>query len=178
MTSKTADGPYRRIGEAFPYEMNEDGIIRTADDHSWGPGFLMKPIIVKNGNSDSKKGPPRARYRLYSNESDDRQSFKTLKNMLKEVWGIDCEPVDEDFQEILELCAHHNAQRYDESGGECAGAGADATPITVNGKPRYCQFCGEVLTKQDQNYYYHRECYRDRDPVYRSEDIFHGAVID
>lgn len=175
----SVDGPYRRIGEIFPYEINQDGIVRTASDHSWGEGYLLKPAIVKNGNNDGKQGTPKMRCRMMSNDGHDRQSFKTIRNVVLEVWGISREFTDGDYRQILELCNHYNSLRA-KSGGESAGPHKDpnAEPLVVNGKRRYCQFCGQVLTRQDCNYFYHSECLRDRGSVFQPEDIFHGAFVD
>lgn len=170
----SVSGPYRRIGNNYPYEVNENGIVRTAFDHSWGPGFLVKPTIAKNGDNDSKQRTAKIRYRLYSNDSDGKRMFKTLRNMLREVWGIERDFTDEEYQQILELCDYHNSERHKERGGECK----DATPITVNGKPRHCWFCGKALTSQDGNYFYHSKCFENHNPVYQVEDIFHGGIID
>ena len=46
-------------------------------------------------------------------------------------------------------------------------------PRIVNGKYRYCRYCGQMLYESDVNFFYHKSCHKTRTPA--TGDLFSGG---
>lgn len=163
----TTKGPWKRVDERLPYEMNQSGIMRTASDHAYGAGIYIKPSTTEKS---------RARYHMQNHNRMLRRAW-TIKSMLKRLWNINIDPTDSDIRMIKKLSEDKNQEQgknqKNEAPKERKIAEEDA-PVTVNGKRRHCVFCGYLLYKSDNAFFYHKSCYTSRN-VDIVDDCFIGA---
>ncbi len=158
MEEITLDGPWKQIRSDLEYEMNPSGVVRSI------PVKRNRVVYLKPAS-----GPNTAfRYQFYSNGKARKNKHSrlsiTVRNLFKIVWGEAPEITVEDMRKLKRIAEEKNKENSANHQKKKAQAAAktDDEPILVNGKPRYCIYCGEKLYKKDGNFFYHGVCYRAR----------------
>ena len=168
MKSINSRGPWRQIRDDLDYEMNPCGVVRSIPGHREGSNRVvyMKPCKGSQKNT---------RYQFYCNGSKNKRkrvSF-TLTHLFKTVWGTEPEITRANIDTLKQIAERKNRENCINQKKK-PGVNTNDKPLIVNGKPRYCAFCGYQLFESDLNFFYHRTCYTSRNSD-MMEDCFAGG---
>lgn len=154
MKNVSSEGPWKRVREDIDYEMNPSGLVRTipTDTNS-------RVVYIKPSYSSGKQ----VRYQLYSNKgtSNQKRSSFTFRNLYRRVWDEDRTITRENVKTMKQIAERKNRENGVNQKPREEACKEDE-PTTVNGKTRYCIFCGYQLYKSDANFFYHSACFRSR----------------
>jgi len=165
MENLSSTGPWEQIREDIKYEINPSGLIRTI------PIKKNRVVYLKPSNDVGKK----VRYQLHSDSTRNKSGRVDipLHKLFRMVWGETPEITDENVRTLKQMAERKNRENCVNQ-KEKTRTDPEDEPVMVNGKPRYCIFCGYQLYKSDRNYFYHTACYRGRSED-MIEDCFAGC---